>query len=85
MNWMHFAGSGSDADRKREEKKKKKEEAKAKKAKRKESGGGEKKPRTQKTKKMTKLPGQPKKNMSAYFLWMQVCENAHFRICLIEN
>merc|ERR1712079_657765 len=65
------SGSGSDADRKREEKKKKKEEAKAKKAKRKESGGGEKKPRTQKTKKMTKLPGQPKKNMSAYFLWMQ--------------
>ena len=63
-------GSGPDAERKRAEKKKLKAERKAEKEKKKEkklNDSGEKKA---KKKKMTKLPGQPKKNQSAYFLWM---------------
>ena len=55
-------GSGPEAEKKREERKKKREEKKERKQR-----SAEKKERK---KKMTKLPGQPKRNMSAYFLWM---------------
>lgn len=61
-------GSGSDAERKKAEKHKQRAEKRAKKAE-KEKTGEPKEKRTKK-KKMTKLPGQPKKNQSAYFLWM---------------
>jgi len=58
---------GSDA----EEKKKAKAEKKAKKAERKASSAPrEKKEGGGRTKKKTKLPGQPKKPMSSYFLWL---------------
>lgn len=56
--------SGSDAERRREERRKKKAE---KKEKRSQEKSGEKKDRK---KKKIKLPGQPKRNMTAYFLWM---------------
>ena len=62
-------GSGSDAERKRAEKRKQKAEKKADKA-RKEKKSSEPSEKRVKKKKMTKLPGQPKKNQSAYFLWM---------------
>lgn len=65
------SGSGSDAERKKEEKRKRKAEKKAaseRRAAKRAEGGGEKK---SKAKKKTKLPGEPKKNMSAYFIWMQ--------------
>jgi len=62
---------GPEANQRREERKKKKEEklvrAEKRASKGKSSGGGEK--RERKTKR-TKLPGQPKRNQSAYFLWM---------------
>ena len=57
----------SDAEKRREERKQKKAE-KAKRAAKRASGGGPKKERKKKSK--TKLPGQPKRPMSAYFLWM---------------
>jgi structure-specific recognition protein 1 len=62
-------GSGPDAERKREEKRKQKEEKKAERERKKEKSGEPKEKRVKK-KKMTKLPGQPKKNQTAYFLWM---------------
>ncbi len=64
--------AGSDAERRRAARQKKRTERaaeKASKAKKKSSssgGGGSKK--TKKVK--VKLPGQPKRGMSAYFLWM---------------
>lgn len=61
-------GSGSDAERKREEKRKQKEERKAEKAKKEKSSNS--KEEQVKKKKMTKLPGQPKKYQTAFFLWM---------------
>ena len=69
----NFSGSEGEQERKRAEKEAKKiEKAERKKTskpskKRSEqakSGGGKKK-------KKTKLPGQPKKPMSSYFLWLQ--------------
>eukprot|EP00093_Oithona_nana_P006629 06629.XXX_36124_33230_1 [CDS] Oithona nana genome sequencing. len=59
----------SEAEKRREERKTKKEEKAKRAAKRSasKSGGGEKKERKSKR---TKLPGQPKRPMSAYFLWM---------------
>jgi structure-specific recognition protein 1 len=63
-------GSGSDADRKRAEKRKQKAEKKAEKEKKKEKKASDPAEKRPKKKKMTKLPGQPKKNQSAYFLWM---------------
>ena len=63
-------GSGSDAERKREEKRKQKAEKKTKKAEKAEKKSGEPKEKRTKKKKLTRLPGQPKKNQSAYFLWM---------------
>ncbi len=54
--------SGSDAERRRQERKKKKAEREEKRSQRKEK-------RERKVKK-TKLPGQPKRALSAYFLWM---------------
>ena len=59
----------SEAEKRREERKTKKEEKAKRAAKRSasKSGGGEKKERKSKK---TKLPGQPKRPMSAYFLWM---------------
>ena len=63
-------GSGPDADRKRAEKRKQKAEKKAERDKKKEKKAGEPSEKKPKKKKMTKLPGQPKKNQSAYFLWM---------------
>ena len=62
-------GSGPDAERKREEKRKQKAEKKAERERKKEKSGEPKEKRVKK-KKMTKLPGQPKKNQTAYFLWM---------------
>uniref|UniRef100_A0A0K2SX54 FACT complex subunit SSRP1 n=3 Tax=Lepeophtheirus salmonis TaxID=72036 RepID=A0A0K2SX54_LEPSM len=68
-------GTGPEADAKREEKRKKKElrrvEKESEKSKKpvsskKKEGGGSSGQR----KKKTKLPGQPKRNQSAYFLWM---------------
>ena len=58
----------SDAEKRREERKKKKEDKAKRAAKRASKSGGEKKERKKKSK--TKLPGQPKRPMSAYFLWM---------------
>lgn len=55
--------NGSDAERRRAERKKKKEE----KAERQKKRSSEKKERKSKK---TKLPGQPKRAMSAYFIWM---------------
>ena len=72
-NILKFSGEeqGPEANQRREERKKKKEEklvrAEKRASKGKSSGGGEK--RERKTKR-TKLPGQPKRNQSAYFLWM---------------
>ena len=61
---------GSDAERRREERRKKKEE-RLEKAKRRAERGEKRERKTKtKSKKMTKLPGQPKRAMSAYFLWM---------------
>jgi len=60
-------GSGPEAEARRAEKAKKKAEKKASRERRKTKEPKEKKER--KVKK-TKLPGQPKKNMSAYFIWM---------------
>lgn len=59
---------GEVADKRREERKKRKEEKRGKREKKSvSSGGGEKKKRKQTR---TKLPGEPKRNQSAYFLWM---------------
>lgn len=54
---------GPEAEKRREERKKKKEEKKEKAKKRSEK-------KEQRTKRKVKLPGQPKRNMSAYFIWM---------------
>jgi len=67
------SGSGSEVERKKEEKRKRKAEKKAASEKRAAKraaggGGGEKRSRS---KKKTKLPGEPKKAMSSYMLWMQ--------------
>ena len=59
-------GSGSEAEEKKRVKAEKREQKAARKktsAPRKEKGEG-------KAKKKTKLPGQPKRPMSAYFLWL---------------
>ena len=58
------------ADKRRAERNKRKEEKKKEKKvkKSKSSSGGSREKKATKTK--TKLPGQPKKNMSAYFIWM---------------
>jgi len=58
-------GSGSDAERQREEQKKRKEE---KKKKPKKASHSKEKP--SKTKKRTKLAGEPKRGQTAFFLWM---------------
>ncbi len=58
---------GPEAEERRMQRKKKKEENAQKREKRAAKSGGEK--RERKTKKV-KLPGQPKRGMSAYFLWM---------------
>jgi structure-specific recognition protein 1 len=60
--------SGSDAERRRAERRKKKEEKREKREKREKSGATKEKKERKKTK--TKLPGQPKKNLSAYMIWM---------------
>jgi len=60
--------SGSDAERRREERKKEKEEKKSKKDKQKSSSRS--KESTGKSKKLTKIAGQPKKALSAFFLWL---------------
>jgi len=61
-------GTGPEAEARRAEKAKKKAEKKAAKERRKSS----KDPKEKKERKVkkTKLPGQPKRNMSAYFIWM---------------
>jgi len=61
-------GSGSDAERKRAERKKEKDDRKAKKEKQKNSGQSN--DTNRKTKKRTKLAGQPKKGQTAFFLWL---------------
>eukprot|EP00096_Caligus_rogercresseyi_P007817 TRINITY_DN2590_c0_g1_i2.p1 TRINITY_DN2590_c0_g1~~TRINITY_DN2590_c0_g1_i2.p1 ORF type:complete len:723 (+),score=269.36 TRINITY_DN2590_c0_g1_i2:105-2273(+) len=70
-------GTGPEAEAKREEKRIKKEQRRLekeeeKKKKKKKSGSSSKKDSSSTTqrKKKTKLPGQPKRNQSAYFLWM---------------
>jgi len=68
-NEEELTGSDSETERKRTEraeKAKKKAERKA--TSKPSSGGGE---RRDKKKKLTKLPGQPKKPMSGYFMWLQ--------------
>lgn len=59
--------SGSDKERKKKEK----AEKKAAKAERKKSSAPRSKPSGEKKKKKTKLPGQPKKPMTAFFMFMQ--------------
>ena len=66
-------GSGSDAERQRAEKAKRKAEKRASREKRKKrsaGGGGAPKEKKERKVKKTKLPGQPKRNQSAYFIWM---------------
>jgi len=61
-------GSGSGSEGEKSKRRKEKAEKKAKKAARKKSSAPSE--RQSKPKKKTKLPGQPKKPMSAYFLWL---------------
>merc|ERR1719499_2677134 len=63
------AGSGSGSEGEKEKRRQEKAKRKAEKAARKKSSAPSE--RSGKTKKKTKLPGQPKKPMTAYFLWMQ--------------
>ena len=83
------SGSGSDAERKREEKriakkerreqreKEKSEKGEKKRERKKKSGGGggggE---RRERKKKLVKLPGQPKKASSSYFIWMNATRDS---------
>merc|ERR1711962_158079 len=62
----NFSGSEGEQERKRAEKAERKKTSKPseKRSRQAQSGGGKKK-------KKTKLPGQPKKPMSSYFLWLQ--------------
>ena len=63
----------AEAEKRRAERKKKKEDRKKEKERKKSKssggGGGDGEKKVKKTSK-TKLPGQPKKNQSAYFIWM---------------
>merc|ERR1712013_305969 len=61
-------GSGSGSEGEKSKRRKEKAEKKAQKAARKKSSAPSS--RQSKPKKKTKLPGQPKKPMSAYFLWL---------------
>merc|ERR1712241_513979 len=61
-------GSGSGSEGEKEKRRKEKAERKAEKAKRKKSSAPREK--STKPKKKTKLPGMPKKPMTAYFLWL---------------
>merc|ERR1719334_2785766 len=61
-------GSGSGSEGEKSKRRKEKAEKKASKAARKKSSAPSE--RKSKPKKKTKLPGQPKKPMSAYFLWL---------------
>jgi len=63
------AGSGSGSEGEKQKRREEKAKRKAEKAARKKSSAPSE--RSGKTKKKTKLPGQPKKPMTAYFLWMQ--------------
>ena len=58
---------GEEAEKRRAERKKKKE---VKREARKSSGGGGGEKREKRKGKKVKLPGQPKRALSAYFLWM---------------
>jgi len=61
-------GSGSGSEGEKEKRRKEKAERKAEKAKRKRTSAPSE--RSSKPKKKTKLPGMPKKPMTAYFLWL---------------
>ena len=72
-SWLMLSGeegSGSDAERKRAEKAKRKAEKRASREQRKKRSTGEPKEKKERKVKKTKLPGQPKRNQSAYFIWM---------------
>lgn len=69
-------GSGSDKERKRAEKAVKK----AAKAERKKSSAPTSKPSGERKKKRTKLPGQPKKPMSGYFMWLNEEGRAEIKV-----
>ena len=82
------SGSGSDAERKREEKriakkerreqreKEKSEKGEKKRERKKKSGGGGGGERRERKKKLVKLPGQPKKPSSSYFIWMNATRDS---------